>query len=84
MRFIFWEQIYGQLKKGRITMKKIITLFSALVLAAFSCVTVSAKEIPRNPDGSVVQYTNQLTSNSPLGSGHAGFLQRTGNQYGKG
>lgn len=30
--------------------------------------------VPRNPDGSVVQYTNQLTSNSPLGSGHAGFL----------
>ncbi len=22
----------------------------------------------------IVQYTNQLTSNSPLGAGHAGFL----------
>lgn len=30
--------------------------------------------VPRNPDGTIVQYTNQLTSNSPLGAGHAGFL----------
>lgn len=30
--------------------------------------------VPRNPDGSIVQYTNQLSSGSPLASGHAGFL----------
>ncbi len=30
--------------------------------------------LPTNPDGTTVQYTNQLTSNSPLGAGHAGFL----------
>lgn len=30
--------------------------------------------MPRNPDGSVVQYVNQLTANSPLGAGHGGFL----------
>lgn len=30
--------------------------------------------MPKNPDGSVVQYVNQLTANSPLGAGHAGFL----------
>lgn len=30
--------------------------------------------LPTNPDGTTVQYTNQLTSNSPLGAGHAGYL----------
>lgn len=30
--------------------------------------------VPRNPDGSVVQYVNQLSANSPLGAGHGGFL----------
>ena len=30
--------------------------------------------MPVNVDGSVVQYVNQLTANSPLGAGHAGFL----------
>lgn len=30
--------------------------------------------VPRNPDGSIVQYINQMTGNSPLGGGHAGFL----------
>jgi TonB-linked SusC/RagA family outer membrane protein len=30
--------------------------------------------LPRNPDGSVVQYTNQLNANSPIGAGHGGFL----------
>lgn len=30
--------------------------------------------MPTNPDGTTVQYTNQLSSNSPLGAGHAGFL----------
>jgi TonB-linked SusC/RagA family outer membrane protein len=30
--------------------------------------------LPRNPDGSVVLYTNQLYSNSPIGAGHGGFL----------
>lgn len=34
--------------------------------------------LPTNPDGSVVQYVNQLSANSPLGAGHAGFL--TANQ----
>jgi len=34
--------------------------------------------MPRNPDGSIVQYTNQLSANSPLAAGHAGFL--TANQ----
>ncbi|WP_430811910.1 MULTISPECIES: TonB-dependent receptor [unclassified Carboxylicivirga] len=34
--------------------------------------------LPRNPDGSIVQYTNQLSANSPLAAGHAGFL--TANQ----
>lgn len=29
---------------------------------------------PRNPDGTIVQYINQMTGNSPLGGGHAGFL----------
>lgn len=30
--------------------------------------------VPRNPDGSIVQYINQMTGNSPLGGGHAGYL----------
>lgn len=30
--------------------------------------------VPTNPDGSIVQYINQTTGNSPLGGGHAGFL----------
>ena len=30
--------------------------------------------VPFNPDGSIVQYTNQLNANSPLGAGHVGFL----------
>lgn len=30
--------------------------------------------LPTNPDGTTVQYVNQLTANSPLGAGHAGFL----------
>ena len=30
--------------------------------------------VPRNPDGTIVQYINQMTGNSPLGGGHAGFL----------
>ncbi|MDE7442789.1 MAG: SusC/RagA family TonB-linked outer membrane protein, partial [Muribaculaceae bacterium] len=29
---------------------------------------------PRNPDGTVVQYINQLDANSPIGGGHAGML----------
>lgn len=40
MRFIFWEQIYGQLKKGRITMKKIISILLALSML-FSLNTVA-------------------------------------------
>ncbi len=35
---------------------------------------ILSRFVPRNPDGTIVQYTNQLTSNSPLGAGHAGFL----------
>jgi TonB-linked SusC/RagA family outer membrane protein len=30
--------------------------------------------LPLNPDGSIVQYTNQLYANSPIGAGHGGFL----------
>lgn len=30
--------------------------------------------VPKNPDGSTVQYVNQLTANSPLGAGFAGLL----------
>ena len=40
MRFIFWEQIYEQLKKGRITMKKIISILLALSML-FSLNTVA-------------------------------------------
>lgn len=35
---------------------------------------VSAAFVPFNPDGSIVQYTNQMSANSPLGAGHGGFL----------
>ncbi|MCD8103167.1 MAG: TonB-dependent receptor [Alistipes sp.] len=35
---------------------------------------VSPTFLPRNPDGSIVQYTNQLYANSPIGAGHGGFL----------
>lgn len=34
--------------------------------------------VPRNPDGSIVQYTNQLAANSPIASGVGGYL--TANQ----
>ena len=37
---MFWEQIYGQLKKGRITMKKIISILLALSML-FSLNTVA-------------------------------------------
>lgn len=30
--------------------------------------------VPRNPDGTIVQYINQMTGNSPLGGGHGGYL----------
>ena len=30
--------------------------------------------VPYNPDGTIVQYTNQLYANSPIGAGHGGFL----------
>lgn len=33
-----------------------------------------ASYVPFNPDGTIVQYTNQLNANSPLGAGHVGFL----------
>ncbi len=35
---------------------------------------INSAFVPRNPDGSIVQYTNQLAANSPLGAGHGGFL----------
>jgi TonB-linked SusC/RagA family outer membrane protein len=35
---------------------------------------ISPTFLPRNPDGSIVQYTNQLYANSPIGAGHGGFL----------
>lgn len=35
---------------------------------------INSAFVPWNPDGSVVQYTNQLNANSPLGAGHGGFL----------
>ena len=35
---------------------------------------VSPSFIPFNPDGSIVEYTNQLHANSPIGAGHGGFL----------
>ena len=41
-------------------MKKMTALLSALVLAACSCVTVSAKEIPRNPDDSIKYSSNDV------------------------
>lgn len=39
---------------------------------------ILASFVPRNPDGTIIQYTNQLSSGSPLGAGHGGFL--TANQ----
>ncbi|WP_312716449.1 SusC/RagA family TonB-linked outer membrane protein [Sphingobacterium multivorum] len=30
--------------------------------------------VPLNPDGSIMQYPNQLNANSPIGAGHGGFL----------
>ncbi|MDR2086106.1 MAG: TonB-dependent receptor, partial [Dysgonamonadaceae bacterium] len=35
---------------------------------------ISPAFLPLNPDGSIVQYTNQLYANSPIGAGHGGFL----------
>lgn len=35
---------------------------------------IYASFVPRNPDGTIVQYTNQLNANSPIGAGHGGFL----------
>lgn len=35
---------------------------------------ISPSFVPYNPDGSVVQYTNQLYANSPLGAGDGGYL----------
>lgn len=30
--------------------------------------------VPYNPDGTIMQYSNQLTANSPIGAGHGGYL----------
>ena len=35
---------------------------------------INSAFVPRNPDGTIVQYTNQLSANSPLGAGHGGYL----------
>lgn len=35
---------------------------------------ISPSFVPFNPDGSIVQYTNQLYANSPLGAGDGGYL----------
>lgn len=35
---------------------------------------ISPSFVPINPDGTVVQYTNQLYANSPLGAGDGGYL----------
>ncbi len=35
---------------------------------------INSAFVPRNPDGSIVQYTNQLSANSPIGAGHGGYL----------
>lgn len=35
---------------------------------------ISAAFLPVNPDGSIMQYTNQLQANSPIGAGHGGFI----------
>lgn len=35
---------------------------------------ISPSFVPLNPDGSIVQYTNQLYANSPLGAGDGGYL----------
>lgn len=35
---------------------------------------INSAFLPINPDGSVMQYTNQLTANSPIGAGHGGYL----------
>lgn len=35
---------------------------------------ISPSFVPFNPDGTIVQYTNQLYANSPLGAGDGGYL----------
>lgn len=35
---------------------------------------INSAFVPFNPDGSIVQYTNQLAANSPIGAGHGGYL----------
>ena len=35
---------------------------------------INAAFLPRNPDGSVMQYPNQMAANSPIGAGHGGYL----------
>lgn len=40
----------------------------------FTSYNIYPSIVPRNPDGTVVQYINQMSSNSPLGGGHAGML----------
>lgn len=35
---------------------------------------ISPSFVPFNPDGTIVQYTNQLYANSPIGAGDGGFM----------
>ncbi|MDR3220192.1 MAG: SusC/RagA family TonB-linked outer membrane protein [Dysgonamonadaceae bacterium] len=50
---------------GRYNMDHTIAALQSNITPAF---------LPLNPDGSIVQYTNQLYANSPIGAGHGGFL----------
>ncbi|HEY8400881.1 MAG TPA: SusC/RagA family TonB-linked outer membrane protein, partial [Cytophagaceae bacterium] len=36
--------------------------------------------VPRNPDGTIMQYPNQLNANSPIGAGHGGVLTANANR----
>jgi TonB-linked SusC/RagA family outer membrane protein len=48
---------------------------------------ILASFVPRNPDGTIMQYPNQLNANSPIGAGHGGYLtanearNKRGNKY---
>lgn len=45
---------------------------------------ISPAFVPLNPDGSIVQYTNQLYANSPLGAGYGGYLTANNTRNNKG
>jgi TonB-linked SusC/RagA family outer membrane protein len=50
---------------GRYTTEQTFGVLQSNITPAF---------LPRNPDGSIVQYTNQLYANSPIGAGHGGYI----------